>query len=98
MNDIKKLTEVIKEKDDLATYRALQLKIAATIDGSNSGRDIAALSRQLRDVTEKIAELEALNQETDPIAEIIKERETFCAPGAIRNERRQAVYEYTKRT
>ena len=84
-----KLTEVIKENDELKTYKAIQEKIAATIDGSNSGRDIAALSKQLREVTQRIAELEA-QTEVDEIAEILNNRPPW-SPGKIRNEKRQAI-------
>ena len=89
MDENIKLAEVVKDKDDLATYKALQLKIAATIDGSNSGRDIAALSRQLREVTEKISDLEAQIKHDD-ITDILEMRAAAGKPGAIRNERRQA--------
>lgn len=84
-----KLAEVIKENDELKTYKAIQEKIAATIDGSNSGRDIAALSKQLREVTQRIAELEA-QTEVDEIAEILNNRPPW-SPGKIRNEKRQAI-------
>lgn len=85
-----KLAEVIKENDELKTYKAIQEKIAATIDGSNSGRDIAALSKQLREVTQKIAELEA-QTEADDISTILESRKAAGLPGAIRNEKRQAI-------
>ena len=85
-----KLTEVIKENDELKTYKAIQEKIAATIDGSNSGRDIAALSKQLREVTQRIAELEA-QTEADDISTILENRKAAGLPGAIRNEKRQAI-------
>ena len=85
-----KLAEVIKENDELKTYKAIQEKIAATIDGSNSGRDIAALSKQLREVTQKIAELEA-QTEADDISTILENRKAAGLPGAIRNEKRQAI-------
>lgn len=85
-----KLAEVIKENDELKTYKAIQEKIAATIDGSNSGRDIAALSKQLREVTQRIAELEA-QTEADDISTILESRKAAGLPGAIRNEKRQAI-------
>lgn len=85
-----KLAEVIKENDELKTYKAIQEKIAATIDGSNSGRDIAALSKQLREVTQKIAELEA-QTETDEIGAILESRKAAGLPGSVRNKKRQAI-------
>lgn len=90
MNNTTKLAEVIKEKNDLATFETLQLKICETIDASKSGRDIAALSRQLLMVSEKIAELEAQTKKDD-IDSILEMRAAAGKPGAVRNERRQAV-------
>lgn len=55
------------ENDELTTLKALQQKIAATIDESNSGRDIAALSKQLREVTARIAELKAAEHDGDTV-------------------------------
>ena len=92
MDENIKLTEVIKNKDDLATYKALQLKIAATIDASKSGRDIASLSRQLREVTEKISELEARNK-TDGIADILEARARAGKTGAVRDGRGQPIWD-----
>ncbi len=87
------LENVIQDNaGELETMKVLQLKLARTIDGSNSGRDIAALSRQLREVTEKISELEA-QTEVDEIEEILNNRAPGL-PGAIRNEKRQVIYEY----
>lgn len=92
MSTKKKLTSVIRRNhSDLELYKALQLKLAATIDESTSGRDIAALSRQLREVTEKITELNAIENEEDPIRELLEKRAEAGKPGAIRNDRRKAV-------
>ena len=38
--------------------KTLRNRLASAIDDSNSGRDIAALSRQLRDVIERIKVIE----------------------------------------
>lgn len=56
------LSYIADNGTELQLMRALRHKIADTIDQSASGRDIAALSRQLRDVNDRITELEA----TDP--------------------------------
>lgn len=92
MDDRKTITDTIKDNaGELETLKVLQLKLARTIDGSNSGRDIAALSKQLREVTEKIAVLESQAEE-DEIAQILSERAPGL-PGAIRNKHRQVIYE-----
>ena len=53
-----KLERIAKKGEELEILRALRQKLAATIDESNSGRDIAALSRQLQIVIARIRELE----------------------------------------
>ena len=53
-----KLERIAKKGEELEILRALRQKLAATIDESNSGRDIAALSRQLQIVIARIRDLE----------------------------------------
>ena len=65
-NDIK-ILDTLEKGSELTTLKALQHKIAATIDESNSGRDIAALSKQLREVTEKIANLDEIESNGDTV-------------------------------
>lgn len=94
MDDNKTLESVIQDNaGELETMKVLQLKLARTIDESNSGRDIAALSRQLREVTAKISELEAQSSQDDTILNIVRERHKAGKLGAVRNENRQALYE-----
>ena len=52
------LAKIAKKGDNLETLRALRQRIAEAIDASKSGRDIAALSRQLQIVMSQIGELE----------------------------------------
>lgn len=52
-----KLTEAVKTGDRRSMLEALRDTIAETIDGTESGRDIAALSKRLLEVS---AELEAI--------------------------------------
>lgn len=52
------LADIVDKNDELETLKALRLKLAKTIDESKSGRDIAALSRQLTSVTKRISEIE----------------------------------------
>lgn len=67
------ILNTLDKGSELTTLKALQRKIAATIDKSNSGRDIAALSKQLREVTEKISSLEEQENNGDTVLdEIIK--------------------------
>lgn len=90
MNKTNTLTETINNNaGELETMRVLQLILARTIDESNSGRDIAALSKQLREVTQKIAQLEIEAEKADTEFEQIvakyKDRQ-------VRNETRQVMY------
>ena len=72
MENKQTLEKVIKDRaGELETMKVLQLKLAKTIDESNSGRDIAALSRQLQTVTGRIAELEELESQTDSVLDQI---------------------------
>lgn len=70
------LAQIADEGNDLETLKQLRHKIAETIDESNSGRDIAALSRQLQIVMQQITVLEAEKKEaeTDIIADLIKSK------------------------
>ena len=68
------LEDISAAGDDLATLKALRQKIAAAIDNSNSGRDIAALSRQLSLVMDSIREMEAQNKHTE-IEDLLAKRD-----------------------
>ena len=68
------LEEIAASGNDLRTLKALRQKIAATIDESNSGRDIAALSRQLNLVMDSIRELESKDKPTE-IDDLLSRRE-----------------------
>ena len=57
------LTDAAKSGDKRETLIALRDKIAATIDGCESGRDMAANSKRLMEV---MAEIDAL---PEPVAE-----------------------------
>lgn len=63
-----KIAEIAEKGNDLETLKALRHKIADAIDQSNSGRDIAALSRQLQIVMEQISVLDkSENNEIDEL-------------------------------
>ncbi len=66
------LSKIADSGDELETLRGLRQKIAATIDASKSGRDIAALSKQLREIITRISDLEAREDETDEISQIVR--------------------------
>ena len=51
------LAETASSGDQLATLELLRDEIARAIQDSDSGRDIAALSRQLTDVMDRISEI-----------------------------------------
>ena len=88
MSDI---ASIVEKGDTLATLKALRHKLAETIDSSNSGRDIAALARQLQIVTGQISELEA-QQADDPIGTILKERSEQNASGPVRGINMKPIY------
>lgn len=52
------LRELAEAGDSLALLKALQRRIATQLDRTDSARDVAALSKQLRDVTREIEEYE----------------------------------------
>ena len=76
--------------DNLETLRALRQKLATTLDKSESGRDIASLSRQLQIVMNQIADLESQHKSDDEmlIEELIRERQAM----RVRSDRGRARY------
>lgn len=52
------LSEISAQGVRVETLRALRDKLATQIEDTDSGRDVAALSRQLTDVLEQIDKLE----------------------------------------
>lgn len=60
MEGEKLITQTIENR--LEMLKALRAKLAYTIDNSESGRDIAALSKQLREVALEIDGLEEPQQ------------------------------------
>ncbi len=69
------LTQATKAGDELEMLLCLRLQIAKELDLCESGRDIAALSKQYMDVSERIRELKKLkpkNRRT-PLGDIRKE-------------------------
>lgn len=83
------LIEAARSGDRLTTLRALRDVLAATITIASSGRDVAALSRQL---TEVLAQIEALEKAPEvkgtPLDELEKRRSTR-QPGASGTRRRR---------
>lgn len=79
-----KIEQISEQGNDLDTLKALRRKIARTLDETTSGRDIAALSRQLQIVLQQINELEAaqeIDADTAELDEIIRSRR------AVRDEK-----------
>lgn len=58
------LTKATKDGDELEMLLCLRLSLARELDICESGRDIAALSRQYMDVSERIRELKKLKPKT----------------------------------
>ena len=84
MTDDVKLTDVIKENDELQTLKALQVKVAKTLDSTTSARDIGMLAKQLREITERIALLDDGGH--DEISEIL---DSMKAEGRAQSVRRK---------
>lgn len=61
------LTEAVSSNDRRATLLALRDSIARAIDGTDSGRDIAALSKRLMEVMEEIDSLPDPKEKGSPL-------------------------------
>lgn len=70
------LVEIVEDGDSLKLLKALQRRIASQLDRTDSARDVAALSKQLRDVTIEIdnyrAEADAAS--TTTVLELVRKR------------------------
>jgi hypothetical protein len=80
------LSEAAATGSRLTALRALRDRLAAEIDGCESARDVAALSRQLTDVLSQIDGLAPPEQKGTPLDELAKRRtgRGAAAPGAGR--------------
>lgn len=67
-------TDAVKSNDRRDALVALRDKIAATIDGTDSGRDIAALSKRLMEVMREIDTLPDPGADDDPVEAARKRR------------------------
>lgn len=72
----KKISKVAPSGDRLKTLETLRDVIAETIDGTNSARDIAALSRQMTEVLAEIDEIKKA-EGADQISTIDEIRNRF---------------------
>jgi len=86
------LAKIAKKGDNLETLRALRQRIAETIDATKSGRDIAALSRQLQIVMSQIAELEQ-QEEIDSGDTVLKQILEKHKGQSARDARGRATYD-----
>ena len=77
------LADIVANNNELETLKALQMKVATTLDSTTSARDIAALSKQLREITEKITLLGG-SEYHDEITELLDERLLAGKPGNVR--------------
>lgn len=83
------IVETSENGDTLETLKELRRKIASTIETTKSGRDIAALSRQLQIVMLKIDELErerAIDDENTVLSMIRKKHQP------VRDRRGRAIH------
>ena len=87
MRQIQSIEDVTAAGTELEALEALRQKVARTIDASSSGRDIAALSRQLVGIMTRIAEIKAENEE-DEIDVLLKNRQF----SKVRDSKGRAVH------
>ena len=71
-NHLDTIERIAESENDLGTLKALRQKIAKALDSTKSARDIAALTRQMVSIVEKIAELESQADPEDPIKELLE--------------------------
>lgn len=62
---MKKMIDVAPKGNELETLKVLRDRLAAAIDETDSARDIAALSRQMTDVLERIEEVKSRDNTTN---------------------------------
>lgn len=62
----------------------LRDRLAESIEGCASMRDLAALARQYRETMREIEEIEGAENNGDEIAEILAERDAAGKTGAVR--------------
>ena len=91
VGEYRSIEEITAEGSDLEALEALRQKVARTIDQSNSGRDIASLSRQLVGIMARIAEIKAENEE-DPIKDLL-ERGNYAQ---VRDRKGRAIHNNTE--
>ena len=73
MNELDKLETIIDNNgDEVQILKALQKKLAATIDSTTSARDLPPLSKQLREVTQRLYQIG--NGSGDEIEELLEQR------------------------
>lgn len=79
------LASVADQGDNLELLKALRQKLATAIDESKSGRDIAALSRQLQIVAAQIESIEETRQ--DKASNVLDEIVQRHKDQSVRNNR-----------
>lgn len=68
------LEESVKTNDRRTALLALRDRLAAAIDSTDSGRDIAALSKRMMEVMAEIDALPDPEAETDPVEAMRKRK------------------------
>lgn len=70
------LVDIVNEGDSLKLLKALQKRIALQLDRTDSARDVAALSKQLRDVTIEIDNYQAESNAaaTTTVLELVRKK------------------------
>lgn len=65
------LLDAVRSGDKKAVLVAMRDSVAATLEDTTSGRDVAALSKRLIEIVEQIEVIDATRDERDDYAEIL---------------------------
>lgn len=83
----RKLSTATRAGNRLEQLKTLVSILAKQIDGCDSLRDLASLSKQYRETIREIEEIEGVTDDGDEIAEILAGRQADGKPGAVRKNR-----------
>lgn len=81
--EVVKIADIVANNDELETLKALQMRVAQTIDSTTSARDLAPLVKQLRELTDKITQLGG-GAYKDEISDLLDARLLAGKPGNVR--------------
>jgi len=80
----RKLSTAAKKGNRLEQLKTLAPILAKKIDGCDSLRDLASLSKQYRETIKEIEEIEGVDKDDDEIGELLAERAADGKSDAVR--------------